>query len=163
MARPATSAMRVVYLGSETDDAGRRFLWSGEAGLLSLVEDGGVDADVRVQLSANSVHALLGHGVVDRLNRLPLEGTLGSGAPAVIPPAHLDAARAIFYAADQKTYGGRWEFVVGTEEGPDPAEYRLQIENREYQVTLVRLIDLATRASRNGHAVWLEILASEAD
>ena len=65
--------------------------------------------------------------------------------------------RAVFYEADRKTYGGAWEFVVGSDAGPDAAEYRWQIENREYQVTLVRLVDLATRASRYGHAVWLQL------
>lgn len=149
--------MRVVYLGSETSDAARRFLWAGEAGLLSLTDDGGFETDVRVQLSPNSAHALIGHGVVDLLNALPLEGTLGSGAPAVVPPAALEAAREIFYEADRKTYGGRWDFPVGREDGPDPVEYRLRIANREYQVTLVRLVDLATRASRYGHAVWLQL------
>jgi len=149
--------MRVVYLGTETRDADPRFLRTGEAGLLSLAADGGFDTEVRVGISPNSVHALIGHGVVEELNRLPLEGTLGSGAPAVIPPARLEAARAVFYEADRKTYGGAWEFVVGSDAGPDAAEYRWQIENREYQVTLVRLVDLATRASRYGHAVWLQL------
>jgi len=149
--------MRVVYLDPEAPAAGRRFLRTGEAGLLSLADDGGFETDVRVQLSSNSVHALIGHGVVDLLNRVPLEGTLGAGAPAVVPPAALDAAREIFYEADRKTYGSTWEFRVGTEDGPDPVEYRIRISNREYQVTLVRLVDLATRASRHGHAVWLQV------
>jgi hypothetical protein len=151
--------MRVVYLGSGALDAGRRFLRAGEAGLLALAADGGFDTEVRVQLSPNSAHALIGHGVVELLNALPLEGTLGAGAPAVIPPASLEAARAIFYEADRKTYGGEWEFRVGAEGGSDPVEYRLRIENREYQVTLVRLVDLTTRASRHGHAVWLQLEA----
>jgi hypothetical protein len=149
--------MRVVYLGPEVQDAGRRFLRAGEAGLLSLAGDGGFETDVRVRLSPNSVHALLGHGVVDLLNRLPLEGTIGAGPPAVVPPAALEAVRDIFYEADRKTYGGTWEFPVGAEGGPDPVEYRLRISNREYQVTLVRLVDLATRASRYGHAIWLQL------
>jgi len=149
--------MRVVYLGSETPDASRRFLRTGEAGLLTLAAEGGFDTDVRVRISPNSAHAMIGHGVVEELNRLPLDGTLGSGAPAVIPPARLEAARAIFYEADRKTYGGRWEFAVGSDAGSEPTEYRVQIENREYQVTLVRLVDLATRASRYGHAVWLQL------
>jgi hypothetical protein len=149
--------MRVVYLDPGAHDAPRAPLRRGEAGLLSLAGDGGFDTDVRVQLSPNSVHALFGHGVVDELNRLPLEGTIGEGAPAVIPPAALEDARDLFYQADRKTYGGAWEFVVGRTDGSAPVQYRLRVDNREYQVTLVRLVDLATRASRYGHAVWIEI------
>ncbi len=149
--------MRVVYLDPEAHDAPRPPLRTGEAGLLSAAGDDQLESEVRLRLSPNSVHALLGHGVVDRLNRLPLEGTIGEGVPAVIPPAALEGARGVFYDADRNTYGGSWEFVVGQGDGPVAVEYRLRIDNREYQVTLVRLADLATQASRHGHAVWIQI------
>ena len=150
--------MRVVVLeGSDPEGDGRRFLRTGAAGLLRLGGADGFETDERVVLSPNSAHALLGHGVVERLDGLPLEGSLGSGAPAVVPPAVLEDARAILYDADRHTYGGTWEFAIGSEQHPEPVEYRLRIANREYQVTLVRLVDLMTRASRHGHAVWLQL------
>ena len=49
--------------------------------------DGEVELEVRVRISGNSSHALIGHGVIDRLNELDLEGTIGAGAPAMIRPA----------------------------------------------------------------------------
>jgi hypothetical protein len=149
--------MRVVYLKPEEFDDPPPQYRIGEAGLVTLNADGKLEAEARVRLSANSVHALLGHGVVDLLNELPLEGRIGDGVEAVIPPAVLDEARATFYAADRKTYGGSWEFVVHRSDSPDSVEYRVAIDNREYQVSLARLVDLSTMASRQGHAVWIRI------
>jgi hypothetical protein len=116
-----------------------------------------------VPLSANSVHALLGHGVVEALNALPLEGRIGGGLDALLPPSSLDAARRILYEADRTTYGGSFEFVVesGEQENEnepvEPLEHRIRIDNREYQVSLARLQFLCTQASRGGMAVWIRI------
>ena len=40
-------------------------------------------------------------------------------------------------------------------EQPEPVEYRVRIDNREYQVTLARLRYLVSMASREGHAAWI--------
>lgn len=153
-------------------------LRTGEAGFVWLSEQGELETDTRVVLSPNSTHALLGHGVVEALNRLPLElAAVGSGRDALIPQAVLDDASDVFYAADRKTYGAIWTFdlpapkaaptavdrparkaapaAVGEPAGPGRA--RLRIDNREYQRTLARLQDLVRGASRAGFAVRLRI------
>ena len=116
-----------------------------------------MQTDVQVTLSANSTHALIGHGVVDELNRLPVEGEIGKGTDVLIPHAVLDDAQAVFYAADRNTYGREWEFVVATEREPEPREFRVRIANREYQRTLSRLTFLLGTASRAGLAARLRI------
>jgi hypothetical protein len=98
---------------------------------------------------------MLGHGVVDELNRLPLMGELGNGLDTVIPQAELRAAAGILYEADRNTYGGTWEFEVGFD--TSGSLYRIRIDNREYQSGLLRLTDLLNAASRIGYAVWLRI------
>ncbi len=137
-------------------------LRTGEAGFVWLSEQGELETDTRVVLSPNSTHALLGHGVVEALNRLPLElAPVGSGRDTLIPQAVLDDASDVFYAADRKTYGAIWTFdlpapkAVGEPAGPGAA--RLRIDNREYQRTLARLQDLVRGASRAGFAVRLRI------
>ena len=149
--------MRTVYLQPPNQADPPSPYRTGEAGGIWLSEAGGLETDVRVQLSANSTHALIGHGVVEELNQLPLEGRLGEGHQVVLPPAVLDAAARVFSEADRNTYGGSWEFVAGVVASPQPAEYRLRIDNREYQVTLARLRYLLSMASREGHAAWLRI------
>ena len=67
----------------------------------------------------------------------------------------LQAAAQILYEADRKTYGGSWEFLVYTEPGDPPIEYRVRVDNREYQRSILRLTDLLSMASRVGHAVRL--------
>jgi hypothetical protein len=149
--------MRIVYLNSGDAEPEPDLLRRGRAGCVWLDADGSFELDTRVQLSANSTHALLGHGVVAELNRLPLEGTLGEGLETLVPPAKLEAARALFFEADRKTYGATYEFVVGTRERPEPVEYRLRIDNREYQSTLSHLTFLMSVASREGLAAYLQI------
>ena len=75
----------------------------------------------------------------------------------MIRPSLVEEARSILYDADSQTYGGEWEFVVAREEGEPPTEYCLRVVNREYQITLVRIVDVLNRASRHGAAVWLAI------
>ena len=45
--------------------------------------------------------------------------------------------------------------MVAREDGDPSVEYRVAVVNREYQVGLVRLVDVLNRASRFGQAVWL--------
>lgn len=148
--------MRIVYLDPEEDPPPPPYR-TGEAGHVWMAEDGGIHSDVRVELSANSTHALIGHGVLEELNRLPLDGRLGEGRQVLLPPAVLDAACAVIAHADRWTYGGTWEFVAGVVEEPERIEHRVRIHNREYQVTLARLSYLMSTASREGRAAWIRI------
>lgn len=150
-------ALRVVYLTADEFAEPPPPFRTGAAGIVRVGDDGALEQETRLRISANSSHALTGHGVVAALNALGLEGELGGGAPVLIRPALVPTARRILYEADRKTYGGRWEFVVAREEGPEPVEYRVAVVNREYQKTLVRLVDVLNRASRFGEAAWLEL------
>ncbi len=130
---------------------------TGTAGLVHFDAAGAIELEERTRISANTRHALEGHGVLDRLRELDLEGTLGGAAPVLFRPSHLEDARAILYQADRTTYGGAYEFVVATDLGDPSIEYRVAVVNREYQVGLVRLIDVFNRASRFGQAVWISL------
>ena len=152
-----TLSRNILYVDEfEANDARHRdvSLRTGSAGWLYAGDDGSLRNEVRLTLSPNSTHALIGHGVVDALNELPLQGRLGTGMEVLIPPAQLDSARELFYRADTKTYGASHEFVVDAHEG---VEYRLRIDNREYQNTLSELQYLLRRASHDGMAIWLMI------
>jgi hypothetical protein len=130
---------------------------TSEAGLVWLDPRGELDTDTRVQLGANSTHALMGHGVVDALNRIPLEGRLGIGRDVMVPQARLGAVASVLYEADRRTYGRTWEFVVPAASETADVEYRVRVDNRSYQRDLLRLVDLVTLASRRGHAVRLRV------
>lgn len=168
------SSARIQYLNEEQAAVTGISLRSGSAGCVYAGNDGGFATDLRIELSANATHALIGHGVVDALNELPLEGRLGNGLEVLIPPAQLDAARQLFYRADEKTYGRSYEFVVdpavdsndnnlrATSQNVDAnananVEYRIRIDNREYQNALSGLQYLLRTASHEGMAVWLII------
>lgn len=130
----------------------------GEAGWVWENEVSELATNTRVRLSPNSTHALLGHGVVDALNRLDLElGPIGSGRDALIPQAAIEEASVILYEADRKTYGRVWEFPFAEDPGPPPRQLRLRINNREYQRSLAQLQDLVRGASRSGYAVRIRI------
>lgn len=148
---------KVVHLDAHAFDDPPPPFRTGSAGLVHLDADGGLELEERVHVSANTLHALEGHGVLDRLAELELEGTLGSGAPVLVRPTRIEAARTILYEADRTTYGGMHDFVVAREPGDPPVEYRVAVANREYQVGLVRLVDVFNRASRFGQAVWLAL------
>jgi len=149
--------MRTLYLTGGPNEPGAELLRTGAAGCAWLDADGAFELDTRVRLSSNSTHAMFGHGVVEELNALPIEGSLGGGLEALIPPAHLDRVRSLFFEADRKTYGATYEFVVGTADAPEPVEYRVRIDNREYQATLSHLTFLMSVASREGLAVWMRL------
>jgi hypothetical protein len=147
--------VRVVYLQPEQLDSPPPPFRAGAGGRVWLSDQGELESDERVRLSANTVHALAGHGVLDALNRLPLEwGKLGEGREVLVPHAALDDAADILTEADRKTYGATWEFVVARDAH---VEYRVRIENREYQRALARIRDLMVQAGRHGFAVWLRI------
>ena len=150
-------AVRRIFLEVEQFEDPPPPFRTGAAGLVRIDAGGEIELEERLRISANTVHALIGHGVVDRLNALAPEGTLGSGAPVLFRPALVEAARSVLYDADRTTYGGAWEFLVEKQEGDPPLEYRVAVVNREYQVTLVRLVDVFNRASRHGEAVWIAL------
>jgi hypothetical protein len=146
---------RQVYLSKRDFDAPPPPFRSAQAGLVWLEEDGLLETDTRVLLSANTTHALEGHGVLRALAALPLQGSLGDGQDVIVPQAALGDAAQVLYEADRNTYGGIWDFLVYTEPGAVPIEYRVRVDNREYQRSLLRLTDLLNMASRVGHAVRL--------
>jgi hypothetical protein len=148
--------LRIVYLEHQVATPPPPFR-TGEAGLVQLAAGGGFETDSRVPLSANSTHALIEHGVVAELNRLELQGQLGRGLDVLIPQACLAQASAVLYAADRCTYGRSYEFVIAQQSAPQPRQFRVRIDNREYQRTLARLQYLVTTASRLGHAVRVRI------
>ncbi len=156
MRGPAGAAKEREVLVLEAPDAGAHpALRVGDAGWVWINEAAELETNTRVHLSPNTTHALLGHGVVDVLNELPLEmGPLGDGRDTLVPQALLEDASAMLYEADRKTYGAVHEFVLARERG---RELRLRIDNREYQRSLARLQDLVRGASRAGHAVRLRI------
>ncbi|MCP5039825.1 MAG: hypothetical protein GY944_02270 [bacterium] len=148
--------MRVEYLTEGDSQLAAAPLLLGEAGFVYAGADGNLVSELRMRLSANTTHALLGHGVVAALNELPLQGRLGSGMQVLIPPRALDSACGLFYRADEKTYGRRYEFVLGTAHGGQ-IEYRIRIDNREYQHSLSELQFLLRTAAHEGMAAWLQI------
>ncbi|MGH0033288.1 MAG: hypothetical protein ACQGVC_26160 [Myxococcota bacterium] len=154
---PASPGLRVVYYDHQAggDQAGFR---SGAADRVVTGRDGVAEAVSGVRIPPNSLHALLGHGVADRLDRLPLVyGRVAAGTEAVLRPTAFSEASRILYEADRKTYGAIHEFVTHEEAGPDPVQYRIVVDNREYQRTLARLQYLLTLAGREGYGVRLRL------
>jgi hypothetical protein len=147
--------MRIVYLEAADFDSPPPPFRSGAGGRVWLSERGELETDERVRISANTVAALEGHGVLVELNRLPLElGKLGEGRQVLVPQAALDDVADVLTEADRKTYGALYEFTVARDAR---VEYRVRIDNREYQRALARLRDLVVAAGRQGYAVWLRI------
>ena len=144
-----------IYLEAADSHAPPPPFRSGEAGHVWLNASGEFEQETKLRISANTTHALLGHGVVADLNRLPLMGELGTGLDVVIPQQVLPDATRVLYAADRNTYGGEWEFSAGLDE--HGVECRVRIDNREYQRSLARLSDVLTAAGRIGYAAWIRI------
>lgn len=145
-----------VWLRREDFDAPPPPFRLGRAGLVRIGPDGDFELEPRVRLSANCVHAMAGHGVIDALNALSPEGTLGTGTPVLFRPSQLEAARRVLYEADRKTYGDVYRFRVDAESRPEGREYWIEVDNREYQRSLVRLVDVFQRGIRRGEGVFVE-------
>lgn len=131
---------------------------SGDAGVVWISDEGLMETDSRVQISPNSLHAMEHHGVVVLLNELEIElGPIGASHDALIVPAATTEAARIFYQADDKTYGALYDVLVakGTTSWVD--EFRLVIDNREYQRTLSQLQFLCNSAARHGHGLRIRI------
>ena len=148
--------MRIQYLSEEDGPVYAVSLRRGRAGFVCLGDDGNLVTERRMVLSANTTHALLGHGVIAALNELPLHGQLGSGLQVLIPPPQLEPVRDLFYRADEKTYGRQYEFVLATVAEP-AVEYRIRIDNREFQHALSGLQFLLRSAAHEGMGAWLQI------
>jgi len=147
--------MLIVYYDHGAGDRPQPGFHTGVAGFVVLSAGGTLETEPRVRIEPNSHGALLGHGVIEALNRLPdVEGPIACDVDAVIHPGALAAASRVLYEADRKTYGATYEFVVDRNYG---TEYRVAVDNREYQRTLSRLQYLVSMASRLGHAVWLRL------
>ena len=146
-----------IYLQPEQFDDPPAPFRSGAAGHVWLGPDGDFERDTRIHISANTTHALIGHGVLDELNALPLMGTLGGGLDVVIPQDELKRASAILFEADRTTYGpgSDWDFAVGVDSEDRPC--RVRIDNREFQRGLLRISDVFEAASRIGAAAWVRI------
>lgn len=149
---------RIVYYDHSLPAERQPAFPCGEAGFVILSADGDWSAETEVWIGPNSHCALLQHGVADALSELPrVEGRVGGGLDALVPPAAAEAAARVFYEADRRTYGARYDFVAVVRELPERVEYRIAIDNREYQQTLSRLQFLATTASRQGHGLRIRL------
>ncbi len=130
----------------------------GEAGVVWLSEEGFLETDTRVSIDPNAYHSLFAHGVVDALARLPLDlGPLCEGGEAVFAPPSMPEALRIFYEADRETYGARHDLLVARAWGSPPIDYRIEVDNREYQRTLSQLQFLASQAARMGQGLRLKL------
>jgi hypothetical protein len=130
----------------------------GEAGFVWLSEEETFETDTRVVLTPNTYHSLVAHGVVDQLALLKIQmGPLAVGSEAVLSPTALPEALRIFYEADRMTYGARHDLLVASGWGAPPTDYRIIVDNREYQQSLSQLQFLTSQASRLGHAVRLKL------
>lgn len=147
--------MRIVHYDPDLPRDAQPGFPAGVAGFVVLAEDETLETRPEVDIDPNSHAALIGHGVIEALNALEgVEGPIERGRDAVIHAGALDEASRLLYEADRKTYGATYEFVVGRDAD---TEYRITIDNREYQRTLSRLQYLVTLASRNGHAAWMRL------
>jgi hypothetical protein len=137
---------------------------SGEAGIVDFTLDDAEQARLaRVAIPPNACHALVELGAAARLSALPLEvGPVAHGHEAVLFPAALERAIAILYELENELWrGGRdygaLELVVGASAGESPTEYRLRFDRREFERSLLRLVDLLHAAWRAGRGVRLRL------
>ena len=157
---------RTVYFDHELSAEDQPNFPCGEAGTVGLdarTEWRGewgdeCGAPTEVWISPNSHCALVCHGVAEALTALPAtQGQVGSGRDALVLPGTAEDVARIFYAADRKTYGARYDFLVAEVEVPERVDYRIAIDNREYQRTLSRLQFLATTAAHYGRGLRLKL------
>jgi hypothetical protein len=152
------SGPRAVYYDHGREASLQPLFPRGEAGSVT-VDDGGEWSVVsHVAIGPNSHCALLQHGVAERLNALArIAGVVGSGRDALLSPAGCEDAARIFYDADRKTYGARYDFVARVQELPERIDFRIAIDNREYQRTLSQLQFLTSTAARHGHGLRIRL------
>ena len=136
----------------------------GEAGIVDPTLDDAAQARLaRVVIPPNACHALVGLGVVSRLNLLPLEvGPIAHGREAVLFPGALERAIEILYAFENELWKGArnyaaLELVVASPCLDHPVEYRLRFDRREFERSLLRLIDLLHTAWRSGRGVRVSL------
>ena len=152
------SEPRVVYYDHARPPDEQPLFPRGEAGPVIVAASGEWTAETEVLIGPNTHCALVNHGVTAMLNAIAgIEGTVGSGRDALVPPAAAEDAARVFYEADRKTYGARYDFLALAQEVPSVVHYRVAIDNREYQRTLSQLQFLATTAARHGHGLRLRV------
>ncbi|MCG8588355.1 MAG: hypothetical protein MJE66_03615 [Proteobacteria bacterium] len=150
------SARRSVYYDPERVPVDGSPFRTGGAAAVALGADGELCTEAAVRISPNSLHALWGHGEIDAIARDGLaEPSPAPGVTSLVSPASVEAVLPILYAADRNTYGCRHEFVVAESSGASGVEYRVVVDNREYQRTLAQLQFLFGQAARHGHGVSL--------
>jgi hypothetical protein len=152
------SAPRTVYYDHSRDASQQPSYPRGEAGPVIVTAAGEWTTEIEVWISPNSHCALVHHGVAAWLTSLPeAQGTVGTGRDVLVPPASAEDVARIFYEADRKTYGATYDFLAFAQEIPERIEYRIAIDNREYQQTLSQLQFMSTTAARHGHGLRLRI------
>lgn len=130
----------------------------GDAGPVIIESDGSWVSESEVRIGPNSHCALVHHGVADELTALPdARGRAGSGQDLLVAPGSAEAVAHIFYEADRKTYGARYDFLALAQEVPEAVHYRIAIDNREYQQTLSQLQFLSTTAAHHGRGLRIRI------
>lgn len=147
---------KIIYFdhSAPMDDPSPPFA-SGEAGFLWVNEEGEMTSDVQVHIPPNTLHALHGHGVVDEINGLELSvGLLGDGREVVVTPGEVEDVTRLLYEADRMTYGAVHDLLV---EAREDVEYRIVVNNREYQRTLSRLQFLSGTAARLGQGLLFRL------
>ena len=152
-------ASKVIYFEHDASETALRLPFrSGEAGAVWADEEGVFETDTQVRISPNSLHALHGHGTISQLAELKsVMGQVGSGQDAVFAPGMVEQVLRIFYEADRKTYGARHDLLVQEARKSSDPEYRIVINNREYQRTLSRLQYLCSTSARMGQGVRLRV------
>jgi len=154
----------IVYFDPARPLAAQPAFRSGEAGIVDPTLDDDAQARLpRVALPPNACHALVGLGVAARLNVLPLEhGPVAHGREAVLFPSALEPAIELLYAFENELWNGErdysaLELAVEPANGDGSIEYRLRFDRREFERSLLRLVDLMQAAWRTGRGVRLAL------
>ena len=141
---------------------------AGEVGIVDFTLDDDTQERLPcVAIPPNAAHALVALGVVARLNRLPLElGPIGPGREAVFFPGSLERAIEILYAIENELWNGERDYASlelsveppsATGRSDASVEYRLRFDRREFERSLLRIIDLCHAAWRAGRGVRLAL------
>lgn len=153
--------MAIVYFDPALPLEAQPGFRAGEAGIVDFTLDDDAQARLpRVVIPPNAAHALVALGVVARLNLLPLEiGPIAPGREAVLFPGALERAIGILYGIENELWNGERDYTaleleVGAVNG---TSYRLRFDRREFERSLLRLIDLCSAAWRAGRGVRLAL------